>query len=415
MKILKTLDLVEHAPAANAQVADLTVVGGAGHVGVPLVLSFAAKGLKVNVNDLNCESLAILKAGRLPFIEYGAEGMLTEALRNQRLIFTDKPSEISNSGPVIVTVGTPVDEFLNPEQHVVQQCIDGLLPHLGEGQLLILRSTLYPGMTRWVSAHLQREGRSDLKVAFCPERIVQGYGVEELAGMPQIVSGVTPDAAEEAAALFRIVAPEIVMLEPAEAEFAKLFNNAYRYIEFAVTNQFYLIAKSAGLDYQRILRGMKHNYPRAKNIPRPGYAAGPCLMKDTMQLTAFARNEFTLGNAAMLVNEGLPLHIVADLRQRFELDKMTVGLLGMAFKSEIDDVRASLSYKFKKILGVYAREVLTTDPFVTIDPDLLPFDEVVERSDLLVLCAPHKAYQNANLKGKPVVDVWGMLQGANLV
>ena len=384
-------------------------------MGVPLVLSFAAKGLKVNVNDLNRESLATLRAGRLPFIEYGAEGMLAEALRSQRLIFTDKPSEISNSGPVIVTIGTPVDEFLNPERHVVQQCIDGLLPYLGKGQLLILRSTLYPGMTEWVSAYLQRRNRGDLKVAFCPERIVQGYGVEELAGMPQIVSGVTPDAAEEAAALFRIVVPEIVMLEPIEAEFAKLFNNAYRYIEFAVTNQFYLIAKSAGLDYQRILRGMKHNYPRAKNIPRPGYAAGPCLMKDTMQLTAFARNEFTLGNAAMLVNEGLPLHVVADLRHRFDLNKMTVGLLGMAFKSEIDDVRASLSYKFKKILSVYAREVLTTDPFVTVDPDLLPFDEVVERSDLLILCTPHKAYQSADLKGKPVVDVWGMLEGANLV
>ena len=146
------------------------------------------------------------------------------------------------------------------------------------------------------------------KVAFCPEQIVQGYGVDELAGMPQIVSGTTPEAAEEAAALFRTIAPEIVMLDPIEAEFAKLFNNAYRYIEFAMTNQFYLITKSAGLDYQRILRAMKHNYPRARNIPIPGYAAGPCLMKDTMQLTAFARNEFTLGNAAMLVNEGLPLH-----------------------------------------------------------------------------------------------------------
>jgi UDP-N-acetyl-D-mannosaminuronic acid dehydrogenase len=100
---------------------------------------------------------------------------------------------------------------------------------------------------------------------------------------------------------------------------------------------------------------MKHNYPRAKNIPKPGYAAGPCLMKDTMQLTAFARNEFSLGNAAMLVNEGLPLHVVGDLRRRYDLGKMTVGLLGMAFKSEIDDVRASLSYKFKKVLNGFAR------------------------------------------------------------
>jgi UDP-N-acetyl-D-mannosaminuronic acid dehydrogenase len=411
---LTVVDLVDPARSVNSQTADVTVVGGAGHVGVPLVLSFAAKGLKVNVNDLNHGNLASLRAGRLPFIEYGAEGLLADALRDRRLIFTSKPDEISNSGPVIITIGTPVDEFLNPERHVIQRCIDGLLPYLRNEQLLILRSTLYPGTTSWISAYLQRRNRN-LKVAFCPERIVQGYGIDELAAMPQIVSGTTPEAADEAAALFRKIVPEIVMLDPIEAEFAKLFNNAYRYIEFAVTNQFYLIAKSAGLDYQRILQAMKHKYPRARNIPTPGYAAGPCLMKDTMQLTAFARNEFTLGNAAMLVNEGLPLHIVADLRQRYDLGNMTVGLLGMAFKSEIDDVRASLSYKFKKILNGYAHEVLTTDPFVTVDPDLLPFDEVVARSDLLILCTPHKSYKNADLKGKPVVDVWGMLENANLI
>ena len=408
------LDLADTARTTSTQVADLTVVGGAGHVGIPLVLSFAAKGLTVNVNDLNLDSLAALEAGRLPFIEYGAEQLLSKALRDNKLIFTSTPAEISNSGPVVITIGTPVDEFLNPERHVVLKCIDDLLPHLSDGQLLVLRSTLYPGTTDWVSAHLKRKKRH-LKVAFCPERIVQGYGIQELSQMPQIVSGTPPQAAEEASALFAIISPEIVALDPIEAEFAKLFGNAYRYIEFAVTNQFYLIAQSAGLDYQRILKAMKYNYPRAKNIPKPGYAAGPCLMKDPMQLTAFARNEFTLGNAAMLVNEGLPLHVISDLRRRYDLGKMTVGLLGMAFKSEIDDVRASLSYKFKKVLNGFAHEVLTTDPFVTADPDLLPLDEVIARSDILILCTPHASYKSADLKGKPVVDVWGMLENANLI
>ena len=411
---MSIIDLTASTRTTTVRTADLTVVGGAGHVGIPLVLSFAAKGLTVNVNDLNLDSLAALESGRLPFIEYGAEELLKDALRDGRLIFTSAPSDISASGPVIVTIGTPVDEFLNPERHVILKCIDDLLPHLNDGQLLILRSTLYPGTTDSVLAHLKRKQR-DLKVAFCPERIVQGYGIEELNRMPQIVSGTTPEATEETTALFRMIAPEIVQLEPIEAEFAKLFGNAYRYIEFAVTNQFYLIAQSAGLDYQRILKAMKHNYPRARNIPKPGFAAGPCLMKDTMQLTAFARNEFSLGNAAMLVNEGLPLHIIGDLRRRYDLGKMTIGLLGMAFKSEVDDVRASLSYKFKKILKGFAQDVLTTDPFVTVDPELLPLDEVIARSDILILCTPHNSYKSADLKGKPVVDVWGLLEGANII
>jgi UDP-N-acetyl-D-mannosaminuronic acid dehydrogenase len=394
--------------------ADISVVGGAGHVGIPLVLALAEAGLRVNVNDLNREALDTLKSGRLPFIEDGAEAVLAKALSAKRLVFTGAPEAISTGGPVIITIGTPIDEFLNPVRRVVQDCVDAILPRLADGQLLILRSTVFPGTTDWVASYLAGKGR-DLKLAFCPERVVQGYGLKELREMPQIVSGCTPEAEAEAAALFERIAPEVVRLSPIEAEFAKLFANAYRYIEFAATNEFYLIAKSAGVDYQTVLGAMKHNYPRLKSMPRPGYAAGPCLVKDTMQLSAFASNRFGLGHAALLVNEGLVLHVIDDLKLRYDLRQKTVGLLGMAFKAESDDVRASLSYKFKNTLAGQARAVLTTDPFVTSDPELMPLDEVIEKSDLLILCAPHAAYAEANFKGKPVFDVWGHLQGPNVI
>jgi UDP-N-acetyl-D-mannosaminuronic acid dehydrogenase len=394
--------------------ADLTVVGGAGHVGIPLVLAFTAAGLTVNVNDRNRQALDMLAAGRLPFIEYEAEPLLAQALAAGRLVFTDTPAGISPNAPVIVTIGTPVDEFFNPVQQAVQDCVDDLLPFMTEGQLLILRSTVYPGTTDWLDTYLNRSGPK-LNVAFCPERIVQGYGIKELREMPQIISATSPEAERKAADLFRKIAPEVVTVKPQEAEFAKLFANAYRYIEFAATNQFYLIAKSAGADYQAIMHAMKHNYPRARTLPGPGFAAGPCLFKDTMQLASFARNQFGIGIAAMHVNEGLVLNIVEDLRRKHDLGSMSVGLMGMAFKADIDDTRASLSYKMKKALRTIARDVLTTDPFVTTDAELLPLEEVVTRSDLLILCTPHSAYRSADLKGKPVVDVWGFLPDANVV
>src|SRR5665647_464098 len=214
--------------------------------------------MTVNVNDLNEATLATLKAGKLPFIEHGAAPLLAKALADNRLVFTSQPAAIRGTGPVIVTIGTPVDEFLNPVTAAVQRCIDDRLPHIADDQLIVLRSTVFPGTTDWLHTYLARLGRKN-KIAFCPERVVQGYGIKELREMPQIVSGTSPEAVEEAVALFNRIAPEVVVVAPIEAELAKLFNNAYRYIEFAATNQFYMIAKSAGADYKSIMRAMKHN------------------------------------------------------------------------------------------------------------------------------------------------------------
>ena len=388
---------------------DLTVVGGAGHVGIPLVLCFADSGLRVLINDLNEAALRSLREGVLPFIEYDAQPVLDRVLKSGALHCGTRPSDIGRNGPVIVTIGTPVDEFLNPVLGQVKKCLDSILPHIADGQLLILRSTIYPGTTEWIARYLERLGRK-LLVAYCPERVVQGYGISELKSLPQIVSGMTPEAEEQAATLFKRIAPDIVRCKPLEAEFAKLFTNVHRYIEFATTNQFYMIAESAGADYDAILDAMKRNYPRASRIPGPGFSAGPCLFKDTMQLAAFSRNHFALGHAAMLVNEGLVLHVIDQLRNTYDLANATVGLLGMAFKPEIDDIRSSLSYKLKHGLLHHAKRVITTDPLVKNDADLLPLNELVAQSDIMVLCTPHKLYKNLDTRGKPVFDVWNFVE-----
>ncbi len=376
-------------------------------MGLPLALSFAHAGFRVLIFDINEAAFPAIQAGQMPFAEEGGDSFLREALAADRLTLTADPARVSEVGTVVVTIGTPIDEFMNPVHRAIRDCIDTLLPSLRNDQLLILRSTVYPGTTEWLGRHLATAGKRPL-LAFCPERVVQGLAIKELAGTPQIVSGTSREALAAARDLFKRVSPEIVELTPIEAEFAKLFNNTYRYIQFAITNQFFMIANSAGVDYYRIRHAMTHNYPRAKDIPAAGFTAGPCLFKDTMQLVSFARNAFGLGHAAMLVNEGLVLYLIERMRQKYPLTDMTVGLLGMAFKADSDDVRASLSYKMRKDLALHAREVLATDPLVR-SPDLLPLDEVVERSDLLVLCVPHSHYKALNTRGKPVIDIWDYL------
>lgn len=386
---------------------DICIVGGAGHVGAPLALVFAKHGFRTLIYDVNPAALETLARGRMPFLEEGGEELLREVLPTGRLTMSSNVADVANVPHVILTIGTPIDEFHNPMLRVVLECIDGLLPHLSDSQTLILRSTVFPGVTYHVHRYLEQHGRKTL-LAFCPERVVQGHSLKELQTLPQIVSGSTPEAEDIAAKLFGAIAPKIVRMVPKEAEFAKLFSNAYRYIQFAATNQFFMMVEAAGLDYHRLLEGLKDDYPRMRDLPTPGLSAGPCLHKDTLQLAAFANNQFGLGYAAMQVNEGLPQFLVGQLTQRYRLEELTVGLLGMAFKADSDDIRSSLSYKLKKLLRMPARHVLTTDPFVTNDPSLLPLDEVIARSDVLVVCVPHTVYKTLDLGDKPVVDIWNI-------
>lgn len=385
--------------------ADICIVGGAGHVGLPLSIFFASKGQHVLIYDRSCQSVETIQQGRMPFRERGAEPLLRDALRRGLLSFTTDAKDLAGVPNLVITIGTPVDEFLNPTLSVITACFDMLLPHLSDDQLLILRSTVYPGVTQSIDRYLQAKGKKPL-LSFCPERIVEGNAIEELQVLPQIVSGTTAEAEEKAAQLFSLISPGIVRLAPLEAELVKLFSNAFRYIQFAVANQFYMIATSAGVDYYRLLNGMKKDYPRLKDLPPAGFAAGPCLFKDTIQLSAFYRNQFGLGLQAMLVNEGIPQFIVDRLAAHYPLGKMTVGLLGMAFKAESDDTRSSLSYKLKKLLMFRTRAVLTTDPYVSDDPELRSLEEVTERSDILILCAPHQAYRDVPLAHKVLVDIW---------
>jgi UDP-N-acetyl-D-mannosaminuronic acid dehydrogenase len=194
-----------------------------------------------------------------------------------------------------------------------------------------------------------------------------------------------------------------------EAELAKLFTNTWRYMKFAVANQFFMIADQAGVDYTNVLNAIRIDYPRAQDLPGPGFAAGPCLFKDTMQLAAFTSDHFPLGQAAMQVNEGLPAYIVSALERRYGgLNGKTIGILGMAFKAESDDARASLSYKLRKLLSWAGARVVCTDPYVD-DDRLTSLECVLAESDVIVLGAPHKAYRGLEVGGRDVVDVWGAM------
>jgi UDP-N-acetyl-D-mannosaminuronic acid dehydrogenase len=384
---------------------DVVIVGGCGHVGLPLGLCFADRGLSVALHDIDEAAVGTVQSGRIPFDEPGALDVLGRVL-GTRLVVTTDPEIVRTAECVVVVVGTPVGGHLSPDPQAMARVIENLGDQLVDGQLLVLRSTIYPGVTALVERVIAHLGRA-VDVVFCPERIAEGKAMSELYELPQIVAGRSEWSTDRAEKLFRNLTDETVRLLPEEAELAKLFTNTWRYIKFAIANQCYMMANDFGVDFERVRTALMHEYPRAADFPRAGFAAGPCLLKDTMQLAAFNNNNFVLGHSAMMINEGLPLYVVSRLERQYDLSDMTIGILGMSFKAESDDIRSSLSYKLKRILRFKAGRVLCTDPYVRNDLDLLPLETVLAESDLLVVATPHRQYADLDTD-IPMVDLWGV-------
>jgi UDP-N-acetyl-D-mannosaminuronic acid dehydrogenase len=386
---------------------DVCIVGGAGHVGLPLGLAFAATGLSVVLHDVNEDVLDRLQQGRMPFVEYGADEILSKVLGRQLFLSSDA-RDVTAARIVVIAIGTPVDQYLNPKLRGLLELFETLRPHLRPTQTIVIRSTVYPRTCRQVKAALERDGQT-WHIAYCPERIAQGHAIKELRELPQLVSALSDQALTVATSLFAGIAPSVIPVSVEEAELAKLFSNAWRYLQFAAANQFYMMAHDFGVDFNRVRAAMVDGYGRAATLPTAGFAAGPCLLKDTLQLAAFNNNNFALGHAAMMVNEGLPGFIVEDLRRRYDLPKTRVGILGMAFKADIDDTRDSLSYKLGKILRFHGAQVGYSDEFAE-DPTFVSKEQLVRSSDVVVVGVPHSAYRTLAIpSGVDVVDVWGVV------
>jgi UDP-N-acetyl-D-mannosaminuronic acid dehydrogenase len=388
---------------------DIVIVGGLGHVGLPLGISFAEKGLNVCLYDLNKENAELVRKGAMPFIEYEADEILKKTI-GKTLTVSSNPDDISKARFVIIAIGTPVDEYMNPKTRQFLDIMSGLANYFFAEQTIIIRSTVYPNTCKQIMALLKEKKDTEWNLAYCPERIVQGYSMRELRELPQLIAGMNEKAIKDATEVFCKISPKIIPVSMGEAELAKLFANAWRYIQFATTNQFYMIAHNFGVDYNKLRKAMTDGYKRAETLPTAGFAAGPCLLKDTMQLAAYGGNNFMLGHAAMMINEGLPHFLVEDIKKRHDLQKTKVGILGMAFKANIDDVRDSLSFKLGKILRFNGAKVFYSDEFAK-NKDFVTKEQLIMQSDVIIVAVPHSAYKGLAIpKAKEVVDLWNVVR-----
>jgi len=383
------------------------VVGGAGHVGAPLGLALSSKGFKVILIDKNSKNIKKINKGQMPFIEEGCEKLLKKMIYKRKILATNKLDYISKCKYIIVCLGTPINNKFKPNLKSFFDFFYVLRKYLNRNHIIIIRSSVYPGVCKKIYNIVKKHCKN---LSYCPERIAQGKSLTELPQLSQIVSGMNNKAKTESKKIFRKVCKKIIFTEIIEAELIKLFSNAYRYINFSISNQFYLICKNEGLDFFKIRNLMQDNYKRNADLPSAGFTAGPCLLKDTMQLSSFYNHKFPLFHAAMSINENLPQFIVNKLSAENNLKKKIVGILGLSFKAENDDIRDSLSIKLLKKLKSKKVKTLQSDEYYK-DKKNISKNELIKRSDIIIIGTPHRAYKKIKVnKNKVLMDIWGLTQ-----
>lgn len=397
---------------------------GVGRVGLPLALVLADKGFKVTGIDVDPYRISLLKQKIMPFMEEGAQSLLNKHAGENFQIFSQHHLDrvVSENKIVILTLGTPIDDTYSPDFAGIEDLLRNMAPSIKSEHIIIFRSTLSPGATEQLARQLEEQTKlvvgKNLFLAYCPERIAEGKSVEELFEIPQIIGSLDEKSAQKAAKIFEKIAPKILYTNPKSAELAKLFCNMYRYIDFAIGNEFMMISESYGCDFYEVLNLVNKDYKRA-GLKSPGFTAGPCLVKDGFFLIDKSPY-MELVTAAWRLNENIPGYLLSRVREKIkDLHRKKVAILGLAFKKNIDDIRYSLSPKLQRYFLAEGAQVSVSDPYI----DSKPINDALKDAEILIIGIDHDAYKSLTLgiiaglvsEDCLICDIWNLFNTGKIV
>jgi len=385
----------------------ISIIGGAGHIGLPLAVKFAEKNFIANIVDTNKKHLNQIKKKIPPFKEKDLKTKLTKVINYKRLFFSSELNSIKNSKFIIICIGTPISKDLKPNLKPFFKLLKNIKRHLSNKQHVIIRSSVVPGTCMKIYDLIKS---NCMNISYCPERIVEGLSMKELPIIPQIISGSNKKTILESKKIFKKITRSTVVCTFIEAELSKIFSNMYRYINFAIPNEMYLISKKLKADFSKIRQIMRFDYPRNKGLAKAGFVGGPCLMKDSMQMSYIFKKKNSLVNAAYETNEKLPEEIVKDIQKHKKNKSKVIGILGLTFKSDSDDIRGSLSLKLLKLLKKRGFDCLYSDPYIKLK-DNISEKKLIDKSDIIIIGTNHKRYKKFKIKkNKGIIDLSGYLK-----
>lgn len=396
---------------------------GLGYIGLPTGLMFAANGIEVVGTDLNTSLVDTLNHKKLTFEEKGLQELFEKAL--------DKGIKFSNdllkTDRYIITVPTPyIKESKKIEAKYVVAAVSQVLDVCEKGAIVVVESTISPGtIDKFVRPIVEQKGLvigKDVHLAHAPERIIPGNMVYELENNSRTIGADSPEIAEEIRSWYKSFCKgDIVLTDIKTAEMSKVVENTFRDINIAFANELAKICEREGMNVYELIK-IANKHPRV-NILQPGPGVGGhCISVDPWFLVGDYPDIVNIILAARHVNDGMPDYVIGRMgkimRENGITDVSQVGLYGLTYKENVDDLRESPTLQMlERFEKYFVKGINIYDPMVKtnkVEGQTQDFDEFVKKSKFIVVLVGHQHLKDNLdvLKDKVVLDTRNIIENA---
>ncbi len=393
---------------------------GLGYIGLPTAALLAKVGHRVFGVDINPDVVSIVNDGNVHIIEPDLEQSVADGVSSGNLSAQLFPC---SADIFIITVPTPFDTSHNsipqPNIEFVLTAVQSIAPYLLPGNLVLLESTSPVGTTEQVCVLLEEISgltKDQLSIAYCPERVLPGRILSELVNNDRVIGGLTYSASQHARRFYSTFCDgELYLTDSRTAELVKLAENSFRDVNIAFANELSIICHELDIDISNMIRLANH-HPRV-NILQPGCGVGGhCIAVDPWFIASALPNSTPLIQAARLVNDQKSLWVVQQVKSRADslasqLERpVQIGLLGITFKPDVDDLRQSPALNIVSEIISSGLNVLVCEPNLVSHPDfrLYSIDSVLANADLLVFLVAHTDFKRLRLLDRPILDFCGV-------
>ena len=405
---------------------NITVVG-LGYVGLPLACLCAEKGHKVYGLDVDRNKVEVINKGISPIEDEQISDKLKNP-KNKVYATTNADECISNSEVIIVCVPTPTDKNNSPDLTALMESASTVSKFIKKNTLLIIESTIYPGTIEEIVIPILKKQKfdaykNDILVAHCPERIDPGNKKWTIENLPRGVGGVTKESAKKAAEFYRsIINADVIELSSVKAaEATKIMENTFRDVNIAFVNEMAQSFDKAGIDIMEVIK-CASTKPFAFMPHYPGAGVGGhCIPVDPYYLIEKAKQigfNHRFLSLAREINKNMPHYTIELLENQLQKLKKSikgakVGVLGLAYKANVDDIRESPAFEIINILKSKGADVFVFDPHVKKESNVKDLDELLNKSDYVILVTYHNEFKNMDLTKLKKYKILVVIDGRN--